>query len=563
MAVNYAQQFRTRKTRTPQSQPAPGTNQVQNNAGGFTWQITPWERLERFLILGAEGGTYYVGQSNLIKQNHDNLLACIKEDGARVVSTAADVSVKGRAYKNDPAIFALALVCAHGNAEAKAAAYAAVPRVCRIGTHLFHFAEYVNALRGWGRGLRNAVARWYVEKEPAQLAYQLVKYQSRDKWTHADLLRLAHAKPQSVEHDALFRWTTHGLEALDNQARQVQRRVGGDKVNRTYMEQAPANLPDIVNAFEQAKTADEKHTIQLILEHNLPRECVRTEMLNSVKVWEALLQNMPMTAMIRNLGKMSSVGLLKPVGCEATKLVCQRLADEARLRKARVHPLQVLLALRTYQQGHGMKGSLEWKAVPKVVDALDDAFYAAFGNVRPIGKPLLLGIDVSGSMTWGSVAGAPLTPGEAAAAMALVTARTEQDYHIMGFANTFRDLGITPRMRLDDVLAKTRNLSFGGTDCALPMIWAAKNRVSVGGFAVYTDNETWAGNIHPHEALRDYRNQFVQDAREVVVGMTSTQFSIANPNDKFALDVVGFDGNCPNLISDFIRGSSEPVADEE
>jgi 60 kDa SS-A/Ro ribonucleoprotein len=49
-----------------------------------------------------------------------------------------------------------------------------VAKVCRIGTHLFHFAEYVNALRGWGLGLRNTVGRWYLEQEADKLAYQVV-----------------------------------------------------------------------------------------------------------------------------------------------------------------------------------------------------------------------------------------------------------------------------------------------------------------------------------------------------------------------------------------------------
>jgi 60 kDa SS-A/Ro ribonucleoprotein len=562
MAINYAKQFRTRRTATPQTQPIPGSNQVKNNAGGFAWQITPWERMERFLVLGAEGGTYYVGEQNLVKQNHDSVLACLKEDGSRVVRTIVEVSTAGRAYKNDPAIFALALACAHGNQDAKQAAYAAVPKVCRIGTHLFHFAEYVGALRGWGRGLRNAVGRWYTQREADKLAYQMVKYQSRDKWSHGDLLRLAHPTPPAQGHDALFRWAVGGVEALNGSLRQVKRRVGGKTQTQAYAELSTKNLPAIVNAFEEAKTADEKRTIVLILERNLPRECVRTEMLNSVKVWDALLQNMPMTAMIRNLGKMSQVGLLKPLSA-ASKLVCERLVDVERIRKARIHPLQVLIALKTYAQGHGFKGSLKWDPVQQIADTMDDTFYASFGNVTPIGKPVLLGLDVSGSMTCGSIAGTMLTPAEAVAALALVTARVEKEHFIMAFDHGIQDLRISPKMRLDAVLRKVSNVNGGGTNCALPMIYAAQERLNVGGFVVLTDNETWAGSAHPSEALRQYRSQFVEDAREVVVGMTATDVSIADPNDKFALDVVGFDGNCPSLISDFIRGEAKASTAEE
>ncbi|HEY5910527.1 MAG TPA: TROVE domain-containing protein [Verrucomicrobiae bacterium] len=191
MALNYAKLFNRRVT--PQSRPIPGSTQVANSGGGYSWQVDDWTRFDRFLILGAEGGTYYITERDLVKQNHDAIVRCIKLDGIRAVKRIVEISDSGRAPKNDPAVFALALVAAHGSPEAKALAFQNLAKVCRIGTHLFHFAEYVNALRGWGRGLRNAVGRWYLEQEADKLAYQVVKYQQRDSWSHGDLLRLAHS----------------------------------------------------------------------------------------------------------------------------------------------------------------------------------------------------------------------------------------------------------------------------------------------------------------------------------------------------------------------------------
>ena len=67
----------------------------------------------------------------------------------------------------------------------------------------------------------------------------------------------------------------------------------------------------------------------------------------------------------------------------------------------------------------------------QIVDALDAAFYTAFENVEPTGKRLLLALDVSGSMARRRVAGVPgLTPRDASAALALVTAATETRYEI-------------------------------------------------------------------------------------------------------------------------------------
>ena len=98
------------------------------------------------------------------------------------------------------------------------------------------------------------------------------------------------------------------------------------------------------------------------------------------------------------------------------------------------------------------------------------------------------------------------------------------------------------------------NLPFGGTDCALPMLWATEHKVPVDTFVIYTDSETWAGDIHPVQALRKYRERMGIPARLVVVGMVSNGFTIADPDDAGMLDVVGFDTATPELISGFARG---------
>src|SRR3974390_593634 len=560
MSINYAKLFNRRVT--SQSRPIPGSIQVANSGGGSAGRVDDGPRLDRFLILGAEGGTYYITERDLVKQNHGAIVRCIKLDGVRAVKRIVEISDSGRAPKNDPAVFALALVAAHGSPEAKALAFQNLAKVCRIGTHLFHFAEYVNALRGWGRGLRNAVGRWYLEQEADKLAYQVVKYQQRDSWSHGDLLRLAHPKAPSAEHEAVFRWILAGVQGLGERA--VKRKVNGEDRLATY---APAGkLPEIIEAFEKAKKASSKaEIVGLINDFDPPREAIPTQRLNEREVWEALLQRMPLTALVRNLGKMSAVGLVKPFS-EAAELVVRKLKDEALLKRARIHPLAVLIAQKVYAQGRGEKGSLTWQPVPKVVDALDAAFYATFQNVEPCGKPVLLALDVSGSMDGSMITGSCLSAREASAATALVTAATEPDCEIIAFSAGSSGYGgmhgggesgitrvaLSPRMRLDSVIEKVRAIPMGGTDCALPMVWARRNQVRVSAFVTYNDSETWAGNIHPAQALRQYRDEFVGNAKAVVVGMTSNGFTLADPNDRGMLDVVGFDTSVPAVISDFV-----------
>ncbi len=539
---------------TPQSAPLPG--QVANSAGGYTWQVDDWARLRRFLILGSEGGTYYIREQALTVENANNVLTCIQHDGLRVVREIVAISTEGRAPKPDPAIFALALVCSLGDTSARKAALDALPQVCRTGTHLFSFVDYVQTMRGWGRGLRRAVAGWYRAMNARQLAYQVVKYRQRGGWTHADTLRLAHPKPRSETENALYRWIT----GRANATKRAQAAWAWD-VNAPTDEALA-----FVWAFERVQEAKELHTVLKLIEaYDLPREAVPTEWLRYPAVWEALLPKMPMTAMIRNLATMTRSGFLAPMN-DAARTIIARLTDSQLLQKARVHPIAVLIAMRTYGLGYSPRGrrvnlrpvpsaQMEWTPVQAVMDALDSAFGLAFRNVEPVGKRFMLALDVSGSMSMGMVAGAPgLTPREGAAAMAMVTARKEQQYMVVAFQKEIVPLDITSRMSINAVMKATSGLPFGATDCAQPILYAQTQKLGVDTFIVYTDSETWAGTIHPAAALRDYRQKTGIAARMIVVGMTSNGFTIADPNDGGMLDVVGFDSAAPELIADFARG---------
>jgi 60 kDa SS-A/Ro ribonucleoprotein len=205
---------RLRHRVTPQAEQIPGSTQIPNSAGGYAWPVDHWTRLDRFLVLGTEGGTFYVGEHALTAESAQAVVACLAADGARVEQRTVENSESGRAPKNDPALFVLAMAAGLGDEATRAAALASLDRVARTGTHLFHFLQYVKAFRGWGRGVRSAVGRWYSRKTPHDLAYQLLKYQSRDGWAHRDALRLAHPKAPSSEHDALFRFATRGWEAV-------------------------------------------------------------------------------------------------------------------------------------------------------------------------------------------------------------------------------------------------------------------------------------------------------------------------------------------------------------
>ena len=504
--------------------------QVPNAAGGHYFPVNDWVRLDRFLVLGSEGGTYYTGALALTLENAEAVLRCLDEDGLVTVRRIVDVSQSGRAPRNDPALFALALATAHGDAAVRRAALDALPQVARTGTHVLAFAGYVETVRGWGRALRRGVAGWFTGMPADRLALQAVKYRQREGWALRDLLRLAHPLTDDLASRALFDWIAH-----PDDARAIANARGASP------------LVDGLYRLRDARSVRE--AADIIVKYSLPREAVPTEMLNEREVWDALLVAMPMTAMIRNLGKMSAVGLIAP-GSAAARYVAERLADAEQLRRARMHPVQILLALRTYAQGQGVRGGLAWAPAPQVSDALDQAFDLSFGFVAPTGKRILVAVDVSGSMHWS--ASGVLKPLEAGAAMAMTFVRIEDQAHVIAFDTGARAVGVSRRQRLDDV-TRTFGQWSGGTDVSQPMRYALDKGLGVDAFVVVTDNETWAGRQHPVQALAEYRRRINPEAKAVVMACTANGGSVVPDDDARAMGIAGFDAAAPQIVNDFLR----------
>lgn len=539
---NYRKYASTVKN-TPQTKPIPGreADMVKNNAGGYVFKTTDWAYLDRFLVLGSESNTYYTTSQKLTENAATNVINLIKSNGVDVVARIVEISDSGRAPKNDPALFCLALAMSFGDEKTRQAAQDAIPKVARIGTHILHLAEYVNSMRGWGRGIRRAFGNWYLSQTPHKLAMNLVKYANRDGWTHRDILRLAHPSATGA-HQSLLAYAANKPADF-----------------------AGMDIAGFMEAVAAVKTASPKDAIKLITEYNLPREVLPTELLNITEVWEALLPHMGITALIRNVATMTRNGLLTPLSA-SERFVIEKITDEQILSKGRVHPIQLLSAYNTYRGGRSMRGSSTWTPNARVTSALEDGFYTSFKTIVPTGKNFYLGIDLSSSMTAGEIAGVPgLSPNIAASVMAMVTARTERNYVMEGFASAggsswsrdakMKQLNIHAKDTIETVMKKTQDLSFGTTDCSLPMLDALDRKIPIDTFVVYTDNETYAGKMAPVQALNKYRSAMGIDAKLVVVGMTATNFTIADPSDTGMLDVVGFDSAAPSIISNFSKGS--------
>lgn len=420
------------------------------------------------------------------------------------MKTIREFSVENRACKSDNVLFALALCCRCTDPETKEAAYKALSDVCRIPTHLFKFikvSQEVNSKgKGWGRAHRKGVSMWYHSYKNKDggiplLAYHMTKYKARFGFTHKDVFRLCHIK---TDYNALGYLVHHFYRRNGHREDDWQHQFNLARQNLTeYDELELKKVIDLLQLVDDAKRCKDEQIMKSMILSNvlkivqkcdneekrplyvLVREHVPTSLLKSKEVWVGLMRFMPMAAMLRNLGRMSSFGLLDFDSFGET-LTIDKLKNSVLLKGARIHPLTLLVAEKAYSKCRNKKGTIQWKENPNVRDALRDAFHLSFKNVEATGKRFLLAICISDPEN-PHVNGTPsITALEAAAAMALVTRRIETDCDIVAFSGiqstehpNITNFSISPEACEDDldaVLDKCSKLPCAKTNIAAPII---------------------------------------------------------------------------------------------
>lgn len=526
--MKYSKHFSTKTG--PVSSPIVGRPEmVKNNDVGYVFTTSPENTVKRFLILGSCGGTFYVGERKLTVDNAKAIQKLASEGAEWLVPLITKVSVDGLAPKNDPAIFALAVCLAFGTNKVKAQAYSSIAQVCRIGTHIYQLTQCVQDMRGWSRGLRRGVASYYENKTVEQMAYDFMKYRQRDGWTPFDVIRLSHPKLSGEVKGMIeeFKGKEHSLFV-------------------------PANWA----AFKEVQTTDKwQRVVELVTQYKLPWETVPTEMHSRPEVWEALIPHMGLTALLRNLSRFSRLGVTTEAGLDAnTKLICKKLMDHEVLKKSRLHPLTILNGAMAYAKGISDRSGEGWKPTPRIVGALEDAFYLSFDYVESTGKAQMLAIDISASMTHHNIAGMSLTPRQASAALALVTKSVEPESFIIGFSSVTKILDIRKGQRLEDVIKYIdSNTVATATNPSLVLRYAVDNKLKLDGMILYTDNEMNEGT-HVAQELNAYRKIVGHDVKMAVVGMTATNFTVADPKDSSMMDIAGFGTDTPSIIAAFLKG---------
>ena len=291
---------------------------------------------------------------------------------------------------------------------------------------------------GIGRGIRRVFGEYFYSRTGVEVANLMTKYQNREGWNIKDVLTLIHIDPKRMKDDGgrlaidyIFKPKEEFapiLAAAPPTADRVKQLLNAIKEIHTIAERPlkPATNPSLAGLSNYQYGEELNRIVHLINTVGLCREQLPSQLFKYRKVWEALLMNkgangkgkgMPLTALIRNLGKLTTaeIGIIAPFSTIAlqsltptVKHICDRITDAQDIKRTRIHPYTILVAMMTYKKGQGDKGGLTWSHNIHIVEALDKAFKLAFQNITPTGKRIKIALDVSGSMSSNFCTGSPV-----------------------------------------------------------------------------------------------------------------------------------------------------------
>lgn len=564
--------------------------QVQNQAGGFVFEESDMLKLVRFLVYGTATQSYYVSAEVATKDATNMIVGLLKKDWKTAIDKVVELSELGLP-KNDTAIYFMVIATRMAPSfECSRYAWSQFSKVCRIGTHRMMFVEMMTSLgAGWGSATKRNLGDFYLNAPLGRVSYDVVKYRNRNNWSQRDLIRSAHPfSKEDEKRNVLLDYVVNGWDAMKTaSAHTTGSVVFTPKVNGTpHVVDLGEDFSHIIG-FEMAKAAGDVPTIiEIIGKYGLTWEMIPNHFLSEPKVWEALLPNLGLTAIMRNLNKLTIAGLMRN-GTSTQRFVMDRLTSVDQIRKARIHPMNALVSMKAYALGRGLKGSLTWNPEMSVTNALEEMFYKSYGNVKDTGKVIMVGIDGSGSMSTpcrGTDSAGLIQAVEVATALAMVYLNTQSfsfsglwdtqyvpmsdkvdpvswianyDSYRYGYGRTSSSgIPSIKGMRLNDALKVVKTCSgSGGTNASATYDYAKANKMHINVFLQITDAQTWYGGSHTYQAFNQYKNESGNgSSRSIIAQVASDKGQLSDPNDSSQLEIIGFDLSAVDVVEKFMAG---------
>ena len=435
-----------------------------NEAGGRVYTLEPKHALAQLAATGCFNGTYYAQADEqlatlkmLVDQVTDNafLAKLAVYSRERAMMKDMPVALLLALSKRDPAMFRKVF-----------------DRVVDNGRTLRTLVQFVRSgqfgRKGLSYSLQRAVQRWLnsvsVEK--------LLSASIGNDPSLRDVLRLARPTPADNARRTLFGWLT-------------------DKPVEKWAPATETDLPEEVMALAAFRKAESAEAQILILGNMHARWDLLADTAKGSAVWAAIARKMGPQALRMNLNTLVRHGVIGPDSREMVDYVAARLADQDEIRRSRQFPYQYLAAY--------MHASDE---VPqKIKTALHKAAEIACGNVPELPGPVVIGLDVSGSMASpvtgnrGHGATSKMRCVDVAALFAAAILRRNPDSVVIPFDTAAHEARLDPSDSVLSLAERLAKYGGGGTNCSLPLA-AANARYANRKFAgcvLVSDQESWVG----------------------------------------------------------------------
>lgn len=440
---------------------------ARNDAGGPAYAMGPKHALGQFAATGCFNGIFYADAESQL----ETLKSLIAQVNDNVFLAKLAVYSRERAYLKDmPAALAATLA-----ARDTVLFHQVFDRVIDNGRVLRTLFQMIRSgqfgKKSLSSSLQRAFQRWLNTASPEKLLSASIGHDPSLR----DILRMARPTPSDNARRALFGWLT-------------------DKDVAKWTPAEEVDLPEQVRllvAFRTAETAEQQIAL---LDRLHARWDLLADTAKGPKVWAAIARTMGPQALRMNLNTLQRHAVFDDVVMVHT--VADRLADENEIRRSRQFPYQFFAAYLNASDD-----------VPQAIKAaLHKAAEIACGNVPELPGPVVIGLDVSGSMQ-SAVTGNRGRGGttkmrcvDVAALVAAALLRRNPESVVVPFDTQAFDVKVDPSDSILSLADRLAKYGGGGTDCAQPLIMAntkyAKRKLA--GVVLVSDNESWVYRSRPY-----------------------------------------------------------------
>lgn len=457
------------------SPPAPSKTAPATTLTGYVaFNRPPKEQLMQTLLTNTFGNTFYQTKEELVAETERVHSEAIKLDVNFYAKALAYARNSG--FMRTQPVYGLALLSAVK--EAGVVFEETFPKVIKTPNDLVDFASIINSLgRGeGGRRIKRVAGNWLRNNLSE---YWAIKYGSEKK-TYAlrDLFRTYHPKG---EKSALVDYV-----------------LGHEGADLSGLTQIAA-----FEALKKATTTAEK--IAAIKAGKLPHEVATSFAGTDKKVWEAIIPNMPIFALLRNLATLERHGVLDAAKDRIVKL----FSDPEVVRNSKVFPFRFLEASK-----HVTKG---WAQ-----DACRVALELSLNDGFGLQGETAVALDVSGSMS---------SYIEMAAIFGIATMkRTDGNSKFLAFNDAVYHI---PVSRIDSVLTQASKINVSGGTYTAAVPQAMLNaRDKFDNLVLITDEQQNQGSPFM-DKIAEYRRKVSPNCKVFVLNVApySSSGSLLNSND--------------------------------